>query len=122
MTDVDAAQSDRARLRSLAIRAMRDRGLDPEFPRDALAQVASVGGYPIEYQIDVDPVKLRAYGITLGELYSAVERSNSAVGGRVVHLGNGQGGQTQTGVEFLAPSPGFWQIDFPPEDWVVPEN
>ena len=55
-----------------------------------VAQVASVGGYPIEYQIDVDPVKLRAYGITLGELYSAVERSNSAVGGRVVHLGNAE--------------------------------
>ena len=34
-----------------------------------VAQVASVGGYPIEYQIDVDPDKLRAYGVTLGELY-----------------------------------------------------
>ena len=33
-----------------------------------VAEVASVGGYPIEYQIDVDPNKLRAYGITLGEL------------------------------------------------------
>ena len=55
-----------------------------------VAQVASVGGYPIEYQIDVDPIKLRAYGITLGELYSAVERSNSAVGGRVIHKGNAE--------------------------------
>ncbi len=55
-----------------------------------VAQVASVGGYPIEYQIDVDPLKLRAYGITLGELYSAVERSNSAVGGRVIHQGNAE--------------------------------
>jgi len=55
-----------------------------------VAQVASVGGYPIEYQIDVDPIKLRAYGITLGELYSAVERSNSSVGGRVIHEGNAE--------------------------------
>ncbi len=55
-----------------------------------VAQVASVGGYPIEYQIDVDPNKLRAYGITLGELYSAVERSNSSVGGRVIHKGNAE--------------------------------
>ena len=46
-----------------------------------VAEVASVGGYPIEYQIDVDPAKLRAYNITLGELYSAVAKSNSAVGG-----------------------------------------
>jgi len=41
---------------------------------------------------------------------------------RVVHVGNQQGGKTQMGVEFLKPSPSFWQIDFPPEDWVVPEN
>src|SRR3990172_684498 len=55
-----------------------------------VAQVASVGGYPIEYQIDVDPNKLRAYGITLGELFSDVSRSNSAVGGRVIHKGNAE--------------------------------
>lgn len=55
-----------------------------------VAQVASVGGYPIEYQIDVDPQKLRAYGVTLGELYAAVARSNSAVGGRVIHKGNAE--------------------------------
>ncbi len=34
-----------------------------------VAQVASVGGFPIEYQIDVDPNKLRAYNVTLGELF-----------------------------------------------------
>ncbi len=55
-----------------------------------VAQVASVGGYPIEYQIDVDPLKLRAYGITLGDLYAAVARSNSSVGGRVIHEGNAE--------------------------------
>jgi Cu/Ag efflux pump CusA len=55
-----------------------------------VAQVASVGGYPIEYQIDVDPNKLRAYGVTLGDLYNAVARANSAVGGRVIHKGNAE--------------------------------
>ncbi|HEV2971569.1 MAG TPA: efflux RND transporter permease subunit [Pirellulales bacterium] len=55
-----------------------------------VAQVASVGGYPIEYQIDVEPNKLRAYGITLGDLYAAVARSNSSVGGRVIHQGNAE--------------------------------
>ena len=63
-----------------------------------VAEVASVGGYPIEYQIDVDPAKLRAYNITLGELYSAVAKSNSAVGGRVVQKG---------GSEFLIRSVGW---------------
>jgi hypothetical protein len=41
---------------------------------------------------------------------------------KVVHLGNAQGGKTQLGVEFVKPSARFWQIDFPPDDWVVPEN
>src|SRR5213079_3277620 len=50
-----------------------------------VAEVASVGGAPREYQIDLDPNKLRAYGISLGEVDSAVARSNSAVGGRVIH-------------------------------------
>ncbi|MBV8230789.1 MAG: efflux RND transporter permease subunit, partial [Planctomycetaceae bacterium] len=55
-----------------------------------VAEVASVGGAPREYQIDLDPNKLRAYGISLGEVYSAVARSNSSVGGRVVHQGNAE--------------------------------
>ena len=55
-----------------------------------VAQVASVGGFPIEYQIDVDPNKLRAYDVTLGELFSAVARSNSAVGGKVIQKGNAE--------------------------------
>jgi hypothetical protein len=41
---------------------------------------------------------------------------------RIVYLGNSQGGRTQMGIEFVQPSPTFWQIDFPPDDWVVPEN
>ena len=41
---------------------------------------------------------------------------------RIVYLSNAQAGKTQMGIEFEKPSAGFWQIDFPPEDWVVPEN
>jgi Cu(I)/Ag(I) efflux system membrane protein CusA/SilA len=55
-----------------------------------VAQVASVGGFPIEYQIDVDPAKLRAYNVTLGELSAAVARSNSAVGGKTIQKGNAE--------------------------------
>ena len=55
-----------------------------------VAEVASVGGAPREYQVDLDPNKLRAYGIGLGEVYSAVARSNSSVGGRVIHQGNAE--------------------------------
>ena len=55
-----------------------------------VAEVATVGGMPQEYQIDVDPNALRAYGVTLGELYDAVGRSNSAVGGRVIQKNNAE--------------------------------
>ncbi len=55
-----------------------------------VAQVASVGGFPKEYQVDITPERLRAYNITLGELYQAIERSNSAVGGRLVQKGNAE--------------------------------
>src|SRR5882724_3517833 len=55
-----------------------------------VAEVGTVGGMPQEYQIDVDPSALRAYSITLGELYEAVTRSNSAVGGRVIQKNNAE--------------------------------
>jgi hypothetical protein len=41
---------------------------------------------------------------------------------RIVYLGNVQAGKTQMGIEFMSPCSGFWQIDFPPDDWVVPES
>jgi copper/silver efflux system protein len=50
-----------------------------------VAEVATVGGAPLEYQVDVKPESLRAYGVTLGDLYSAVARSNLTAGGRVLH-------------------------------------
>src|SRR5258705_5294795 len=49
-----------------------------------VAEVASVGGYVQQYQIDVDPNKLRAYSIPLSTVVEAVERSNNNVGGNVV--------------------------------------
>ena len=55
-----------------------------------VAQVASVGGMPREWQVDVDPERLRAWGVTLGDLYGAIARANSSVGGRVVHKGNAE--------------------------------
>src|SRR6266404_1826680 len=53
-----------------------------------VADVATLGGMPVEYQIDVRPESLRAYNITLGELYAAVARSNLAVGGGVIQKNN----------------------------------
>lgn len=55
-----------------------------------VADVAVVGGTPLEYQIDVRPETLRAYGITLGELYAAVAKSNMPAGGGVVQKNNAE--------------------------------
>lgn len=51
---------------------------------EGVSEVASVGGYVKQYQIDVHPDKLRAHRVTLPEVYEAVRRSNIDVGAKVV--------------------------------------
>src|SRR5512142_3498678 len=55
-----------------------------------IAEVASVGGFVRQYQVDVDPVKLRAYNIPLRAVLMAVERSNNNVGAKVVEVSNSE--------------------------------
>jgi hypothetical protein len=40
---------------------------------------------------------------------------------QVAHLSPMAGGKTQVGIEFTSPSPDFWRVAFPPENWVTPE-
>ncbi|HKT78986.1 MAG TPA: CusA/CzcA family heavy metal efflux RND transporter [Vicinamibacterales bacterium] len=49
-----------------------------------VAEVASVGGYVQQYQVDVDPNRLRAYGIPFSAVVGAVRDSNLNVGGNVL--------------------------------------
>ena len=51
---------------------------------EGVTEVATLGGYVKQYQIDVMPEKLRAHRVTLPELYEAVRRSNVDVGAQVV--------------------------------------
>src|SRR3954467_9508067 len=51
-----------------------------------VAEVASVGGYQKQYQLTVDPNRLRAYGVTLAEVIDAVRQSNNDVGGRILEF------------------------------------
>lgn len=55
-----------------------------------VAEVASVGGYVRQYQIDVDPNALLAYNIPLMHVTDAVRKSNRDVGGRVLEISNTQ--------------------------------
>jgi Cu(I)/Ag(I) efflux system membrane protein CusA/SilA len=51
-----------------------------------VSEVASVGGFVQQYQVVVDPVKLRAYGIPLARVAQVIRESNRDVGGRVVEM------------------------------------
>ena len=51
-----------------------------------VAEVASIGGFVQTYQVTVDPVKLRAYGIPLMKIAQVIRDSNRDVGGRVVEM------------------------------------
>jgi len=51
-----------------------------------VSEVASVGGFVRQYQVEVAPEKLRAFGVSLGQVREAIQRSNLDVGGRVVEL------------------------------------
>jgi Cu(I)/Ag(I) efflux system membrane protein CusA/SilA len=52
-----------------------------------VSEVASIGGYVKQYQVVVDPNKLRAYNISIQKIRMAIRRSNSDVGGRLVEMG-----------------------------------
>lgn len=51
---------------------------------DGVAEVASIGGFVKQYQVDVDPEKMRSFGLSFGDIVRAVQRSNNEVGGKLV--------------------------------------
>ncbi len=65
---------------------------------EGVSEVASIGGHVKQYQIDVDPVKMRAHGVTLPEIMEAVKRSNIDVGAKAIEI---------NGVEFFIRGIGF---------------
>ncbi|TAK59914.1 CusA/CzcA family heavy metal efflux RND transporter [Methylobacter sp.] len=52
-----------------------------------VSEVASVGGYVKQYQVEVDPNALQAYQIPLSTVINAIKRSNNDVGGRLFEMG-----------------------------------
>jgi Cu(I)/Ag(I) efflux system membrane protein CusA/SilA len=65
---------------------------------EGVSQVASIGGYVRQYQIEVDPDKLRFHSVPLDELIAAVRESNIDVGAMTVET---------TGMEFIIRGKGF---------------
>ena len=55
---------------------------------EGVSEVASIGGFVREYQIDVNPDALRAYGVSLSQVINAVRKSNVDVGARTIEVNN----------------------------------
>ncbi len=73
------------------LRALQDWFLKYELKTVAnVAEVASVGGFVRQYQIVLDPDKLRAYGIPHTRVIAAVQRANQEAGGAVLELGEAE--------------------------------
>ena len=53
---------------------------------DGVSEVASLGGFQKQYQVTVDPVKLRAYNLSLPKVRLAIQMSNGEVGGRSIEM------------------------------------
>ena len=53
---------------------------------EGVSEVASIGGFVRQYQVEVDPVRLRAYGLSLPVVRQAIEESNADVGGRLIEM------------------------------------
>ncbi len=73
------------------LRAIQDWSVKPQLAAvPGVAEVATVGGAPLEYQVEIDPNRLRARGVTLPEVVEAIARANASVGGHVVHKANAE--------------------------------
>ncbi|MDX2057356.1 MAG: CusA/CzcA family heavy metal efflux RND transporter [Gemmatimonadales bacterium] len=51
-----------------------------------VAEVASIGGFEKQYQVDLDPSRLQAYGVSIGRVMDAIRNANSDVGAMVIEL------------------------------------
>ncbi len=82
MYSINSTNRDLAELRSIQDWYLRYQLASVE----GVSEVASVGGFVKQYQVTVDPTKLRAYNLSISDVAMAVQRSNGEVGGRSIEL------------------------------------
>src|SRR3982075_4190690 len=83
---------DHSHQRSLAdLRSLQDWHLRYQLETvPGVAEVATIGGFVRQYQVNLDPGKLRAYGIPLSTVIEKVRASTNEVGGRLLELGGAE--------------------------------
>jgi Cu(I)/Ag(I) efflux system membrane protein CusA/SilA len=57
---------------------------------DGVAEVASIGGFVKQYQVNVNPNDLRAYNLTVADVVNAVQKSNNEVGGKILEISDAE--------------------------------
>lgn len=57
---------------------------------EGVAEIASIGGFVKQYQVDVNPGKLRAYNVTIGDVAAAIQRNNNEVGGKLLEISDAE--------------------------------
>jgi Cu(I)/Ag(I) efflux system membrane protein CusA/SilA len=82
MYSLNSTNRDLAELRSMQDWYLRYQLASVE----GVSEVASVGGFVKQYQVTVDPAKLRAYNLSISEVAMAIKKSNGEVGGRSIEL------------------------------------
>ena len=86
-----ALASIQALLLFVILRMLQDWYVRPQLSAvPGVAEVAGVGGYSVEYQVEIDPLRLRAYRATIGDVVRAIGASNSSVGGHVLQKPNAE--------------------------------
>lgn len=73
------------------LRAIQDWIVKPRIAAvPGVAEVAGVGGFPIEFGVAIHPEKMTAAGITISQVLSAIEQSNKIAGGGSIQKGNAE--------------------------------
>ena len=75
-----------------------------------VAEVASLGGFTPQYQINVDPNRLRSYGIPISKVVDAVKGGNSETGARLIEFG---------GAEYMIRGRGYFRVPADIEETVL---
>jgi Cu(I)/Ag(I) efflux system membrane protein CusA/SilA len=82
MYSINSKQRNLAELRS-----MQDWYLKYQLTSvEGVSEVASIGGFVKQYQVTVDPTRLRAYNLAIADVGMAIKKSNGEVGGRAIEM------------------------------------
>jgi Cu(I)/Ag(I) efflux system membrane protein CusA/SilA len=57
---------------------------------EGVSEVASIGGYVKQYQVDINPDQLRAYNVTTSDVINAIQNNNNEVGGKIIEANDAE--------------------------------